>query len=94
MEVRPVRGQVQDRIAHQLAGRVNPRRGNFGLLVCRSIDDKDLFAARCRDTANAGNGYIIALDDDDLAALVKARKDNDNPGALRLLRKRFTPLVM
>jgi hypothetical protein len=78
----------------QLAGRFSPRRGNFGLLVCRSIADKDLFAARCRDTANDGQGYIVALDDDDLRTLVEARKADDGPGALRLLRKRFNALVM
>lgn len=78
----------------QLAGRFTPRRGNFGLLVCRSIDDKDLFAARCRDTADADNGYIVALDDADLAALVKARQEHDTPGALGLLLKRFQRLVM
>jgi hypothetical protein len=78
----------------QLAGRFSPRRGTFGLLVCRTIADKDLFAARCRDTADAGQGYIIALDDDDLATLVKARKTGDGSGALRLLRKRFNALVM
>jgi hypothetical protein len=78
----------------QLAGRFTPRRGNFGLLVCRNIEDKDLFAARCRDTADADNGYIVALDDADLAALVKARQEHDTPGALGLLLKRFKRLVM
>lgn len=78
----------------QLAGRFTLRRGNFGLLVCRSIEDKTLFTARCRDTADAGNGYILAFDDDDLATLVRARFTDDGPGALKLLRKRFNALVM
>jgi hypothetical protein len=77
----------------QLAGRFSPRRGDFGLLVCRRIADKDLFAARCRDLADADRGYTIGLDDADLAALVKARQEHDTPGAITMLLKRFHRLV-
>lgn len=78
----------------QLAGRFSPRRGNFGLLICRTIADRPTFAARCRDTANDGRGYIVGLDDADLAALVEARTANDKRDPLRLLRRRFNGLVM
>ncbi|MGE0135940.1 MAG: hypothetical protein AB7L91_11375 [Dehalococcoidia bacterium] len=61
----------------QLAGRFSPRRGKFGLLVCRSIADKDRFRARCRDTADDDRGYIVALDDDDLVDLVEYVKTTD-----------------
>jgi hypothetical protein len=77
----------------QLAGRFSPRRGNFGMLVCRTIADKATFAARCRDTADDGRGYIIGLDDTDLAALVEARTADGNEDPLRLLRRRFNALV-
>jgi hypothetical protein len=78
----------------QLAGRFSPRRGNFGLLVCRTIADKDLFGARCRDTADDGRGFIIGLDDADLATLIDARLAGDKRDPLRLLRRRFNALVM
>lgn len=58
----------------QLASRFSPSRGQFGFLVCRSFQDKDLFWARCRDTAKDGRGWIIPLDDDDLVELVEARE--------------------
>jgi hypothetical protein len=77
----------------QLAGRFSPNRGRFGLLLCRSINDKELFAQRCRDTADAGQGFIIALDDDDLRLLVSA-KEKDPLATMPLLRKRFKSLVM
>jgi hypothetical protein len=77
----------------QLSGRFSPRRGNFGLLICRTIADKVTFAARCRDTADDGRGYIIGLDDADLAALVAARLADNELDPLRLLRRRFNALV-
>jgi hypothetical protein len=78
----------------QLAGRFSPLRGNFGLLVCRTIADKAVFAARCLDTAHDGRGLIIGLDDADLAALVEARTTNDGADPMRMLRQRFNRLVM
>jgi hypothetical protein len=73
--------------------RFSPRRGNFGLLVCRTIADKNLFAARCRDTADDGRGFIVGLDDADFTALVAARKVDNGPDPMRLLRRRFNALV-
>jgi hypothetical protein len=78
----------------QLSGRFSPKRGTFGLLVCRTIADKRTFAARCRDTANDGRGYIIGLDDVDLADLVEARTAGDGKDPLAMLRRRFVRLVM
>ncbi|MGW1589275.1 hypothetical protein [Streptomyces sp. NPDC002386] len=54
----------------QLSSRFSTLRGEFGILACRSFQDKDLFLRRCRDTASDGRGYVVALDDDDLKRLV------------------------
>jgi hypothetical protein len=78
----------------QLAGRFSPNRGRFGILVCRTIADKALFTARCRDTADAQQGYIVALDDEDLRTLIEARKAGDPKDAFLFLRRRFNALVM
>lgn len=70
----------------QLAGRFSPARGKVGLLVYRGYGDKPTVVQRCRDAALDHRGYVIALDDEDLAALVderKAGKDNFE----RLLRR-------
>ncbi|MEV8551211.1 hypothetical protein AB0L04_15450 [Streptomyces glaucescens] len=54
----------------QLSSRFSTLRGEFGILTCRSFQDKDLFLRRCCDTARDGRGYVIALDDEDLKRLV------------------------
>ncbi|MEU5507924.1 hypothetical protein [Streptomyces fungicidicus] len=54
----------------QLSSRFSPLRGRFGILACRSFEDKDRFLKRCRDTALDYRGFVIALDDDDLRELV------------------------
>jgi hypothetical protein len=74
----------------QLSGRFSPKRGKVGLLVCRKITDKERMIERCRDTANDDRGFIIALDDRDLATIVDTFLD---AGDLRLLRERFDALL-
>jgi len=78
----------------QLAGRFSPRRGRFGILVCRTITDKDLFRQRCRDTADDGRGFIVPLDDDDLRLLVDERKQASGHAEFGILRELFDQLVM
>ncbi|MEU6294043.1 hypothetical protein [Streptomyces erythrochromogenes] len=54
----------------QLSSRFSTLRGEFGILACRSFQDKAAFLRRCRDTARDGRGFVIALDDEDLKRLV------------------------
>jgi hypothetical protein len=58
----------------QLAGRFAPHRGQFGLLICRSFEGKELFIKRCVDTAHDQRGFIVPLDDTDLQELVEEAK--------------------
>lgn len=78
----------------QLSGRFSPRRGKFGILVCRKIDNKERFEQKCRDTADDERGFIIGLDDDDLRELVSAVRSAKKDERLNLLRDKFKKLVM
>ena len=78
----------------QLSGRFAPNRGRIGLLVCRTFERRDLFVARCRDTAQDGRGFILALDDTDLRTLVTARRTMDHDALFTFLKERFDQLVM
>ena len=77
----------------QLSGRFGNRRGQFGILVCRNIEDKNRFTQRCKDTATDGRGYIIALDDEDIRQLVSAVRFGNKDERLDLLRDRFRELT-
>jgi hypothetical protein len=76
----------------QMIGRFSDRRGRVGLIVCRRFDDKATFVQRCRDTADDGNGFIIALDDGDLGLLVEGREQSGT--SFPLLRDRFDELIL
>ena len=76
----------------QLQGRFSPSRGRVGLLVFRTLADKELLVTRCRDTAQDDCGFILPLDDVDLKQLVGHRKAP--PTGLGPLKDRFDALVM
>ncbi len=78
----------------QLAGRFSPSRGQFGLLLCRSFQNKDTFIERCRDTAMDGRGFIIPLDDGDLESLIDSDPDAREKKQFDLLKARFDRLIM
>jgi hypothetical protein len=77
----------------QLAGRFSPSRGMFGILVSRSVADRDRLKKRCKDTAVDGRGYIVVLVDKDLATLVGERKNELNPDPFKILRTQFEQLI-
>jgi hypothetical protein len=78
----------------QLAGRFSPSRGQVGILICRKIANKALFAERCRDTCNDSRGYIMPLDDDDLDVLVNDLLTDVYAQTYPLLRRLFNNLIM
>lgn len=78
----------------QVAGRFSPSRGKIGFLVCRELEDKELFIKRCRDTADDQRGFVVPLDDEDLAELVVARRDGDRSALFDFLKQRFEQLVL
>lgn len=77
----------------QLAGRFSPSRGQFGILVCRSLEDRSRFVKRCRDTVNDARGYIIGLTDEDLSALAQEAQAFGTGAGRGLLQERFDELV-
>jgi hypothetical protein len=73
----------------QMAGRFSPSRGKFGIIVCRTFKNKEVFIKRCRKTADDKRGFVVPLDDNDLAALVDEAKNAGKPAAFGLLMDRF-----
>ncbi|MEL6693462.1 MAG: hypothetical protein AAFQ12_10580 [Pseudomonadota bacterium] len=63
----------------QLSGRFSVRRGHFGLLLCRNMDNRDRILDGCRDTAVDGRGYMLPLEDTDLVHLLGLVRDRNRP---------------
>lgn len=56
----------------QLIGRFDPRRGRFGIVVCRSIENKGKLLARCTDAFQSQQGAVVVLTDADLIEVLDA----------------------
>ncbi|MEO7260202.1 MAG: hypothetical protein ABI047_02915 [Jatrophihabitantaceae bacterium] len=78
----------------QIAGRFSPSRGKVGLLIYREIENKQKVLDSCHDTAADDRGFVIALDDEDLKALVQESKTTGSCSAIGgLLHSRFKDLI-
>lgn len=55
----------------QIGGRFSVNRGQVGFIVCRQIDNFQLFLNRCKDTFRDGRGLIIPLVDNDIINLLE-----------------------
>ena len=58
----------------QMVGRFDPNTGRFGLIVCRSLEDEDLFMQRCNDSYKSQHGIILPLTDTDIIHLLNELK--------------------
>jgi len=54
----------------QLSGRFSVNTSKSGFLVCRNIEDKNLFLNRCRDLWKQKNELIIPLTDEEIIAIL------------------------
>jgi hypothetical protein len=77
----------------QLSSRFSPSRGKVGLQICRTLENKELFYQRCKDTANDDRGYVLVLDDKDIEMLVSEYIDTDGKQEFSFLRKQFMNLI-
>jgi hypothetical protein len=78
----------------QLAGRFGDKRGRFGFVVCRNVQDKALMLRRCKDTLLDGRGSILVLDDSDLKLLLALRSKSDQQSIDALLHEQMRALLM
>jgi hypothetical protein len=53
-----------------------------------------LFVKRCKDTAQDGRGFIVALDDGDIKKLLDLRNQKDIRGINNFLDTKYRELVM
>lgn len=79
----------------QIAMRFSKQRGQFGIVVCRSVEDWGALNRRCIAAAKDGHGYVVVLTDDDLSCLIEECVDGilqkyDFP----TLRRKFNQLVL
>jgi len=73
----------------QISGRFSPNRGQFGLIVCRNIEDMNVFIERCSDTYRDQRGLIIPLIDSDFKNILQAIIVGDFEFSENLLQERF-----
>lgn len=77
----------------QLAGRLNPVRGQLGLLVCRRIQNRESILSRARDFVNDAK-YILVLADSDLIRLCESVRDDDTEGIDDLMEGKLDALLL
>lgn len=78
----------------QITGRFSPSRGQVGLLIYRGFADKSDVLRRARDAAKDSRGWVIPLDDSDLALLVAEAETTGSASAIGgLIHDRFNYLT-
>jgi hypothetical protein len=77
----------------QLIGRFDVRQTKIGFLVCRKIEDKQLFLERCKDAVKQNGNYVIGLDDNDIIKLLRMRADKNKRGVDDFLQKKLDEIT-
>lgn len=78
----------------QLQGRFSSHRGNFGIVVCRSIKNKRELLLRCQDVLHDRQGYVIVLDDNDIGSLIKFREKEEEDKIDNYMNRKLDELIM
>ena len=79
--------------ADQLSGRFGHQRGFFGVLLCRSLPNRERVVAECRDTAGDGRGFKLVFEDSDLQTMLGFVRDGRRRSIDRFLSERFDEIT-
>lgn len=79
---------------NQLQTRFNNQRGKFGILLCRSIEDKQTMILRCKDALHDRQAYIIVLEDSDIGSLLKLKEQGEETMIDDFMTRRIDELIM
>ena len=78
----------------QINGRLNSKRGRFGILVCRTIENKVRLIERCKDLVNDNGNYIIVLEDNDILELLGYRDKKNEKSIDEFFETKIDELIM
>jgi hypothetical protein len=78
----------------QLLGRFNVRRGKFGILLCRSIKDREKNIKRCKDAINDHDSFIIVLDDSDIKTLLHYKESKEEQKIDEFMVEKLDEIIM
>ena len=95
MECKNYGREVGNPEVDQLSGRFSPNKGQFGMLLCRSVENMGLLMRHCQDTFADHRGLIIPLTDEDLFQLLGEKiEDKSARPEDRLLADRIREIIM
>ncbi len=60
----------------QIAMRFSKERGQFGIVVCRNLENANRLEDRCKAAARDGHGFVVCLTDDELGKLIEEAQDH------------------
>lgn len=78
----------------QIGGRFSVNRGQVGFIICRQIDNFQLFMNRCKDTFRDGRGLIIPIVDNDIIQLLQNYNNWNTEYAERFLSDRIREITI
>jgi hypothetical protein len=78
----------------QMIGRLDPNRGKFGMIVCRSLHDEALFLRRCADSYKSQHGIIIPITDSDVINMLTEMRAGRSHPEEELLARRFREVAL
>ena len=92
IECKNYNDDLKDREFTQLQGRLNKVRGQFGILICRKVNNLNNIRKRQDECVKKGD-YIIVLEDKDIEKLVKFKIDNKEDEIDNYLEEKFKRLT-